>query len=194
MALPASDDFTAADGTALTTHSASWTLCSGNFAIYSNAVGSSAGGECGAGWNADAFENDQYAKATVALIDTVDDWHIVGVAVRCDVTTPSANYYGFYGSDTEGYLFKIVAGVYTQFGAATAGFDATDVIRIEAEGTTITAKINGVTVRTADDNAFASGAAGICGYRAGEESMLGDWEGGNLVSGPGARSMVVVTL
>ena len=67
MTLPASDAFTASNGTALQTYSVNWTIQNGGFTINSNQVGpAQSGAECGAFWNADSFDNDQYSQATLA--------------------------------------------------------------------------------------------------------------------------------
>ncbi len=91
MALPATEAFTNSNGTQLTTHSSNWTLNSGDFDIQSNALSPDAAStENGAHWNADTFDDDQYAQAT--LVDQFNS-RTIGVAVRCHATADT--YYGW---------------------------------------------------------------------------------------------------
>ena len=176
MALPATDNFTAANGTALTTYSANWTLNNGNFAINTNAVYPNSGStENGAHWNADTFNNDQYSQG-----DLISEalGRAIGVAVRCHAS--AATFYGWYNDTAGSYLFKMVAGVWTQLGADQASWAVNDIPRIEAEGTTIRGLVNGSTVITQTDSAIASGSAGLSGYHAASSVRLDNWEGGDL--------------
>lgn len=185
MTLPATDNFTAANGTDLVTYNASWTYNGGVFAINSNAVYSnSAGIETGAHWNADAFNNDQYAQGVCAIIAALR-W--IGVAVRCHASAQT--YYGYYGSNADRYLFKEVAATWTQIGSAGGAFIAADVIRLEVSGTTLTPKLNGstdATIGAQTDSAISSGSAGISGSSLSTVVSLDDWEGGNLGAAAGA--------
>ncbi len=182
MALPATDTFTAANGTALTTYSGSWSLSGGDFQINSNAVGPNKNNqECGAYWNADAFDAAQYATGTIS---SVGDSHDVGPAVR---GAASGNYFGFYAAKFDAsYLFKVVATVWTQLGSSGAEFALNDVVRLEADGTTITPKVNGVTLDppgAQTSTSLPTGAAGLAGYHSGTTMLLDNWEGGNLAGG-----------
>jgi len=174
----ATDDFTDDDATPLTTHSPSWTYCAGTFEIHSNAVRTmTVSVDNLAGWNEDEFDDDQYAQGTIV---SMQNYYFIGVAVRCDVDTPSQTGYVFYGTHNWSALWKLVDGVRTQLGDAADGFAADDVIRIEAEGTTIRALINDVVVVEVTDSDIASGAAGLSGWHYGAETLLDNWEGGNL--------------
>lgn len=181
MALPASDNFAAANNTILTTYSGSWTFNAGEFRINTNAVYSSGGGadDQAAHWNADVFDDDQYAEATVAAIT---GGTYTGVAVRCAAS--GASFYAFLGDATDGsYLDKYVSGVYTQLGSKGSPFAVSDVIRLEVSGTTLTPKINGSTSGTPGaqtDSALSSGSAGIGGAGSSSSSRIDNWEGGNL--------------
>src|SRR5512139_2841229 len=106
MALPASDAFTGTDGTALQTYSANWSVNAGALAINTNAVYSNSADESGAGWNADTFDNDQYAQGTVVATSSAH----VGVAVRVHTDGATDTYYGLYGSFGDCQLFKQVGG------------------------------------------------------------------------------------
>ena len=183
MALPATDTFTGADGTSLPTYSANWSVNTGAFVINTNGVcTNSADAECGAGWNADTFDNDQYALGT--LVDTASQYHLFGVAVRVHTDGTTDTYYGFYTNVTGGnQLFRQVAGTWSQLGSeGTVGANG-QIIRLSVSGTTLTPTINGVTTNTPGaqtDNSIASGRAGLSGYSAGTANRLDNWEGGNL--------------
>lgn len=185
MALPATDNFTGVDGTQLTTYSGNWTLNSGDFDIQSNALAADGpAAECGAHWNADSFDADQYAEGT--LVALADETIGMGVSARCD-TGGAATFYGYYFEDTDlHWLFKLVLGVWTQLGSTGSGASVNDVVRIEVDGTTITPKINGsldTDIGAQTDSAIASGAAGVSGFYDGTATRLDDWEGGNLAVG-----------
>ena len=196
--LPATDAFTGTDGTALTTYSANWSLNSGNFVINTNAVApNQLTTECGARWNADTFGNDQYAQGKLANITTAGQ--TIGVAVRA-ATGGAASYYGFYADGSGGgktFLFKMVAGTWTQLGSLGAALAVNAVLRLEVSGTTLTPKVNGSTQSppgAQTDSALASGAAGLSGYSASTAMRLDDWEGGNLGGGPPPRRIFVSSL
>lgn len=182
MALPASDAFTGTNGTALTTYSAAWTLNSGNFDIQSNALcANAADTECGAHRNDETFDADQYSEAVIGALAGTVSW--VGVAVRC-ATDGSENYYGFYGAGSASQVFKVVSGTWTQIGSDFPAFSPGDVVRLEVEGTTLRAYIDGVQQGSdLTDSALSAGAAGVCGYSDATTSSLASWEGGNLGAG-----------
>ncbi len=181
MSLPASDVFTGADGTALTTYSANWTLNYGNFAIYSNGLranGGDANTDACAHWNADAFNNDQYSQVNLVALGA----SFIGVS--CRAAASAATFYGFVVAQTADttYLSKYVAGTGTSLGTGSgAGLVANDLLRIEANGTSIVAKVNGAThIGPTTDSSITSGSAGVSGNGTGTTARLDNWEGGNL--------------
>lgn len=194
MALPATESFTDSNGVQLTTHSASWTLNDEDFDIQSNAFATDAAstGYCSAHWNADSFSDDQYSQIVVDAV-VVNKYCYIGTSARNHAST--ADYYYWVGQANESLLGKVVSGSSTQLGAAGAAWVVTDVIKLEAEGTTITPYENGSTTGTPGaqtDAAHGSGYAGIGGYwhapHSGfDDDIRGDdWEGGNLAAGAAA--------
>ena len=177
-ALPATDAFTAANGTALTVYSANWSNVQGAFAINTNAVHCNDSSDSSARWNADTFNNDQYSQATVAAITSGT---YIGVSVRN--SNSAANWYTFVGDGGDGsYLEKHAPGT-TQLGSKGAVFSTTQVVRLEASGSTITPKINAVTLNppgAQTDSTYASGYAGVSGAGTSTGSRVDSWEGGNL--------------
>jgi len=181
MALPATDSFTDSNGTQLTAHSSDWTLNSGDFDIQSNACAPDAGGELGAHWNADVFDDDQYAEGEIKAVAAN---RAIGVACRC-ATNASENYYGWYSTSSNSYVFKVVADSWTSLGSGSA-FSASDVIRLEVSGTTLTPMVGGVEEDppgAQTDATFESGSAGVSGYNDSVDARIDDWEGGDLGGG-----------
>lgn len=177
MTLPATDTFTGSNGTQLSTYSASWTTVKADFDIQSNQLAPDvAATEGGAGWNADTFNNDQYAQATLVASPSAD----IGVAVRVNVATPNDDYYGFYADVTNAFLFKVINGTWTQIGTNITRPANGSVLRLEAQGTTLTCYDDGASVRAATDSALTSGAAGVAGFGDDASTLLDTWEGGNL--------------
>jgi len=182
FALPASDVFTAADGTYLATYSANWTNNKNAFRISSNRVGPAGFSTSMSHWNADTFDDNQYAEGTIASISTSGTW--VGVAIRASAA--SSDGYGFYAayssvqSDT---LFKLVSDTRTVINSSAGEFVSNDTIRLEATGTTLTPMRNGSThtMGTSTDSSHSSGYAGLSGYgNAYTTNNLDNWSAGNL--------------
>ena len=187
-ALPATDAFTGANGTALTTYSASWTANNGAFAINTNAVYSnSSSTETGAHWNADSFNDAQYAQITVKAIGSAS---LIGIAVRAALS--AASWVEYYGDSTASYLAKMVTSTWTQKGSDGGAFATSHLYRLEGSGTTFTPKDNssvaGIGAQT--DASLTSGYAGIAGYAASSSTRGDDWEGGNL-AGAAATSLLL---
>lgn len=180
MSLPASDTFTGTNNDQLTTYSANWALNNGDFDIQSNALAPDAPStECGAFWNADSFNNDQYAKVTlIAELATP----AVGPAVRC-AGAGVATYYGLYNVTGGIYMFKMVAGTWTQLGTTIASAAVNDVLKLSVSGTTLTYNLNGVDRTTRTDSAIASGKAGVCGFDDNTGARMDNWEGGDIGGG-----------
>jgi hypothetical protein len=191
MGLPATDSFTDTNGVQLTSHSSDWTLNAGDLDVQSNALAPDDAGDSMAHWNADAFDDDQYAQATVVAISG-SVW--IGVSVRAHASAHTG--YCYSGDDDEREISKFVAGSYTSISYyGSGGFSVNDDIRIEAESTTITPVLNASTdtnVGAQTDAAISSGSAGVCGYSDSEDSRIDDWEGGDLGGGGGISIPVVM--
>ena len=156
MALPATDSFTNSNGTALQSHNSNWTINVGAFDIQSNGChpNSSATEEM-AHWSGDSFDADQYSDAT-----WVDGAAFTYVGVAARVAASAHTGYEFVSdSNDASYFGKFVSGSYTEFSSG-AVFDASDVVRIEADGTTIAAYLNDVEWDSTTDSAISNGSAG----------------------------------
>ena len=88
----------------------------------------------------------------------------IGVAVRVDTGSTNTAYFYIAAGTGDRELRKVVAGTSTLLASAATGFSASDVIRLEASGTTITPIVNGSTDAviggSVPDSAITSGAAG----------------------------------
>jgi hypothetical protein len=179
MSLPAQDQFTGANGTALTTYSANWALNLGDFAIHTNALRPNrAGDDAFAHWNADAFDNNQYAKIVVSAIA---NGVFIGPCVRA-AASAETGYITYFDVDTV-YFFKYVGGVYNDLASSASISPAvSDTLYLEANGTSILAKHNGSNLfgGAVTDSSIASGYAGVSGFSNNTTSRLDNWEGGNL--------------
>jgi hypothetical protein len=181
VALPATEDF--AGGAAAL--SGSWTQQLAAVTINKN--GSGLGTQSGtslnnptAFWNADVFNNDHYSQIAIVAFNG----NFVEPVVRAS-GTGNENFYGHYtnGSGTRG-VEKAVAGTFTDLGATSTAVSNGDTVRLEASGSTLTAKLNGVITGTFPDGTFASGAPGIAANAsAGTLPTFDSWQGDNLLSG-----------
>ena len=175
MTLPASDNFTGTDGTALTTYSVNWSNNYGAFKLNSNSLAPNIVSEdCAAHWNADTFDDDQYAEATITALGP-DDY--IGVAVRCAAAGLTC-VFAYSNSNDATYLAQFVAGADTLI-AMPAVFAVGDVMRLEVSGTAVTLKKNGTTIATGTTT-LTTGYAGVMGTGNGTASRLDGWTAGNL--------------
>lgn len=182
MTLPKTDNFNGTADDPIHTYDANYInnraglkIKSGG-GIYASATYSSAH------WSGDTFDNDQYAFITVRGSWTSTQW--IGALVRAHASADS--YYGWITgnfSPNNRLLYKMSAGVETDLAHEDTGLNDTGkVVRLEVSGTTLTAKIDGVTRFTQTDSTFSSGSAGPAGY-GGTGGTYGDtFEAGNLTA------------
>lgn len=185
MALPATSNFNVADG-ALQTQITTFSIVRGAMQVRSNAVQSNTSSdETCARWNADTFNDDQYAFITVTLLTAS---LFIGPAVRCANGVQS--YYGYYWDNNDRYFFVMENGTFSDLVTPQTGVtnNTGSVLRIEANGTTITAYVDGVQDGSfsATNSVLASGDGGVCGWgKAFAADTSGDtWEAGNLGGPP----------
>jgi hypothetical protein len=130
------------------------------------------------------FGTNQYAQITISNVGDVSD--AMGVGVRLSGTGATTCGYGYYVMNGTQRLFRIDNGVKTNLGSAgTASISAGATVRLEINGTTITAYLNGSvdtgvgTSGSATVTEYTSGKAGITGYNNGV--TLGDlFEAGDI--------------
>lgn len=164
MTALASDAFTRADGGL----GANWTTLATYDApvIVSNRVqdATNTGSESAAFYNAITWPNDQYSQMTVVSSDANSSF---GIWNRCSL--PGAIRQGYYlimdtgsGSTYTYYRGKCVAGTFTDYASVTVTVNANSLLRIEAQGTSIRAYVDGGQVSTTQtDSAITAGSPGF---------------------------------
>jgi hypothetical protein len=183
MPLPVTETFNGGSSQqALSSFNTNWShLSGGGSAWIVNDIGHADQGRpfatdyCIAVWNADAFAANQYAQFTIAAIGSGHLGAFVRGAIGADGYACRADGY-ITRYDNAGSLTGetiLVSGLTT----ATTG----DVLRGEAEGTTLRVLIDGVSAGSTTDATYASGPAGIWGYNGGD-NYIDNWEGGNLAA------------
>lgn len=115
-------------------------------------------------WNEDVFPDDQLVQVKSVQTLNGTGTAYIELLVRSDGTASvSGTYYQVVtdgGSDTK--LRSIIAGVQTQLGAADGTLIAAgDVLQLEANGTAITFRVNGVDIIGVTDVTVTSGQPGF---------------------------------
>lgn len=194
MALPLSiTTFSGTAGTALATSDSRFTVAMGSFAVSGfGRVGPTNSAYSMAYINSETFANNQYAEVTFDAV-VANGLIYAGPAVRMQ---SNGDCYNFAATDGAGgtstvYLSKMSGGASSDLSSTTVTLAAGDVLRIEAEGTTIRCLKNGVQVMSVTDATFSSGNAGINGWGNSYSALnMWDMEFGNLsssgVTGTGA--------
>ena len=189
-ALPVTQTFTCANGTPLSTCDANWTTVVGTIDINNNAArGATALQYNYAAWTGDTMANDQYVETTALGFVGVST-SLPGSAVRGSSSSASA--YICITDGTTGYLQLLTSSsagttIATGAMAATAG----DKILLEASGTLLTCKVNGITVLSGTDATLTGGRAGIVWYGLGATTAIDTWTAGNLSSGAVRRKAII---
>lgn len=190
----ASDTFTAADNTDISTLT-NWNIGDGNIKVTSNAARAVTSGGGPHYYYSGTFANNQGADIT--LSDVTNTHGQIGPNVR-KAASSAVTLYGYEIYSTGREFYKRVAGAYTGLGATTLSATPAngDVARIEASGTTITAKYNGSTDSSigapVTDSSIASGQVGIGGWSDGSGSLGADsWSGADLTGGAAIGSNVL---
>jgi hypothetical protein len=153
--LNASDSGKTLDGSPATW---SWTETQNNLAIVSNAVrndGSGSNNRASARADSDLSSSDNYVEGSIPTAGTNNGR---GACVECRY---SSSDYTCYALDvivhTVPQIAKVVAGVVTNLQALSAGWTTTHVGRLEANGSSLTAYIDGSPQGSTTDTAISSG-------------------------------------
>jgi hypothetical protein len=178
MALPVSDNFNRADSNPI---GGNWTTFPGlsPIQIVSNqAYGADDSSNSAAYWNADTFNNDQWAQCTVLTVTGAGV--MMGPAVRC--STSQLTGYVLNISNGSVNLFKCVNGTPSLVASYNATISNGSVFKLIAHGTTIEVWMNGNLIISATDSDISSGSAGIVANS--QWSSLGceDWSAGNYAA------------
>lgn len=142
-------------------------------------------------WNANAFPNDQYSEMSFSAFGSNS---FDGPAVR---STSGGNCYSavYNNASTDLFIVKIAAGVAsTLAGPVSVTFHLGDKLRLEVIGTSLNAKISGVSQLSTTDSSFVSGAAGI--FFSGNGTVAGSsqyWAGGDFSLGTPKSTFFIIT-
>ena len=167
------DDFNRADNASL---GANWTAVIGTnpYDVFSNTARcNGASAENASIYTPFTPSNDQWAEATVAAQS--NDAYI-GPIVRGSTN----NYYIFYGDPNNRAIYRLVSGTATNLASSASGFAINDVLRLEVEGTTLRAYINGSLWTSLTDSSLASGNAGIGTWSNNNQGHLDNFTAANL--------------
>jgi RHS repeat-associated protein len=178
-----------------------WITQEGKFQINGNSVsavsGGSTDGRALAYWSG-LFDIDQFAQLAVTSMPQGNA--VIGPAVR--VGASGINYYAFYVDNTVAnggtgnfYLFKVVNGTLTVLAFGPKSINLNDVLRLDAIGTTLTARINGIVIASATDADLQNGNPGIQSSVFGNPSAdsATSWLAGSFTDGGGAPVMATVS-
>jgi hypothetical protein len=174
-----SDNFNRANGGL----GSNWTTVSGTAApqIVSNTVQpGSAGTLNSAYWSANTFGSNQYAAASFPNSSGTN--YGPAIAVRLSNSKGYILWYGNSANTVSIWRMDSSSG-WTQLKAsAKLTIAATDVWKLQAAGSTLTAYQNGKQVVTTTDTHYTTGAPGIWMYYAGNQ--ITNWSGGDVATTP----------
>lgn len=184
-AASAIDTFDRTDG-ALGANWASGYSGEGTATIVSNAAECAVTLRCVASYSAFVPGANQYAQGITLQYNSSGDSD-TGVGVRLAAPATFTGYFarcGIVGANTT-VIQKRIAGSGTNLATeAVTAWQTTDVVRLEASGTALTLKRNGVLLLSTTDSDIASGRGGILlastTSEAGQEARLNDFETGDL--------------
>ncbi len=168
------DNFNRADGAL----GSNWTILVGTnpYSIISNvAATNGASAENCTVYNAFTPADNQWAEVTIT--QTGNDAY-VGPAVRGSGTS----WYVFYGDTGNRALYRIVSGTPTSLASSATGFAVNDVIRLEVEGTTLRAYVNGVLWTSVTDSSLASGNTGMATWSTSTSGRVDNFTADNIAA------------
>jgi hypothetical protein len=159
-----------------------WTMTNGTFSpdptngVFES-VGSAANNRAMMFFNSFTWPADHYSQVTLRTVTTGP---IAGAAVRITSTNGVLTCYFLAHNATQVVLAKLLVDTETILGTPFAHApQAGDVLRLEAQGSTLTGYLNGTAIITATDSAIATGDAGL--YEANGTSgppSMSAWSGG----------------
>lgn len=169
---------------------ANWTTREGTATIHNSSdFSGDFSGDNQAVYTATTFANDQYSESIISLLQAGKE----AQATCRSATSGAFNRYGYAGYNTGADLYKVVASSYTFLQATGATFAVGDTIRIEAEGSTLRGKKNGVQQGTNQtDTSLTSGypGAGVW-HSATPMPEIESWAGADLAAVAGRVPLMV---
>ena len=163
----------------------SWTSGPGNFAdlqIVGNVVQSVTPGVDGAAYyNAVVWANDQWSEVQLTGLGVEQG----GPAVRLSATAVTGYVFAVDNSGTSYFIAKGVNGNTPILASGAHGFAVGDVLRLEVQGTTLRAYVNGTLLASVVDADIPSGNAGLWIYNHAAAGLAVDnWAGGGFAPAP----------
>jgi hypothetical protein len=187
MAVLATDDFNRANSTGL---GANWTAgaLSDTLNVNANACVPAVlpGNDCYYAYTGITWPNDHYAQIKVTVTSTGGGGVGGGVAVRRtgDGTTRYRAVVDHAASNNVS-LDRFLSGAYQNLALYTSAWTDGDVLRLEAQGSSLRVYRNGTQIGTTFTDAnIASGSPGIDYSSSVSALTMDDWEGGDLTGGP----------
>ena len=162
-----------------------WTSGPGNFAdlqIVGNAVQSVTAGVDGAAYyNAVVWPSDQWSEAQLGALGVEQG----GPAVRLSATAVTGYVFAVNNSGTSYFIAKGVNGSTPILVSGAHAFAVGDVLRLEVQGSTLRAYVNGTLIDSVVDADIPSGNAGLWIYNHAAAGLaLDNWTGGGFSPGP----------
>jgi hypothetical protein len=161
-----------------------WTSGPGNFGdlqIVANVVQSVTAGVDGAAYyNAVAWPNDQWSEVQLSGLGVEQG----GPAVRLSATAVTGYVFAVSDSGTTYFIAKGLNGNTPTLASGAHGFAVGDVLRLEAQGDTLRAYVNGTLVDSVVDADIPSGNAGIWIYDHAAGLTFDNWAGGGFAPAP----------
>jgi hypothetical protein len=189
-----SDPFTRVDGAI----GSNWTTLSGGWEVVGNKARQTFTGSYfrGARWAGLALSSSNYA---VQCVVTVPSEANVAAGVGARYADAALSGYVFIGGAGGVGLYRLDSGTPTVLGtyvdaSFTAG--ATKTLRLEVEGSSLRAYIDGTQRITATDATYSSGSPGLAHYMAstgGTYAAMDDWTATDLVAAGGAEQNLTAT-
>lgn len=135
-------------------------------------------------YSAGTFADDQYSQIVETDVQVgVSPAPCVRMTINAGADTCYWACFSNHHINHAGAFYRISGGTWTQLGSnfnPTADYQG-GTARLEASGTTLTAKFRDVSQGTRTDATYASGKAGLSLYAEGA-SIFDDWEGGDLAA------------
>jgi hypothetical protein len=186
MAVLASDTFNRADSGDLGTN---WTQVPSEFSFSisgNSAIPGNLGQDCTERYSGLTWPDDQYSQC-VLTPSTTGGAANEGIGVCLRAASADQTYYRITADDTSASnnlsLQKMVAGAFTSVWTRSLAITAGDILRAEAQGTTVRVYINGVQLGAdTTDGSIASGSAGVSYSSQTGACSVDDWEGGDFAS------------
>jgi hypothetical protein len=158
---------------------------------------SDTGTDNGAYWNANSFPNDQYSQCNVtdtSLPEGANGECGPGPMCRVATSAPRNLYRVVFGPGNTTNLFfeKYAADSYSPIAGFSVTINNGDLLKLQVQGTTLTAFVNGTQVATTTDSSVTTGPAGLAfsSCPAGSTVTFDNWEAGDLAQdAPERRGM-----